>query len=52
MEKRWTSFLKDNNAKVRTSKGQIKGENTIIKGLGPETLQIFSRLIEDEDGVL
>lgn len=52
MEKRWTGFLKDNNAKVRTSKGQIKGENAIIKGLGPETLQIFSRLIEDEDGVL
>lgn len=52
MEKRWTGFLKDNDAKVRTSKGQIKGENAVIKGIGPEILQIHSRLIEDEDGVL
>lgn len=52
VEKKWTSFLKDNGARVRTSKGQIKGENAIIKGIGPDTLQVFSRLIEDEDGML
>ncbi len=52
IDKKWTGFLKDNNAKVRSSKGQIKGENAVIKGLGPETLQIYSRLIEDEDGML
>ncbi len=52
IEKKWSGFLKDNDAKVRTSKGQIKGENTVIKGLGSDTLQVFSRIIEDEDGVL
>lgn len=52
LEKKWSGFLKDNDAKVRSSKGQIKGENAIINGLGPDTLQIFSRLSEDEDGML
>jgi len=52
VEKKWNSFLKDNNAKVKSSKGQIRGENAVINGIGPDTLQIFSRVMEDADGVV
>lgn len=52
VEKKWNSFLKSNKAKVRSSKGTIKGENAIINGIGPDTLQIFSKLVEDADGII
>jgi len=51
LEKRWTRFLKDNDAKVKTPKGEINGQNAIIKGIGPDSLQIFSHLQEGIDGV-
>lgn len=52
VEKKWNSFIKNNNGKVKSSKGVIKGENAIINGIGHDTIQIYSRLVEDADGVL
>ena len=46
VEKKWTSFLKDNNAKVKSSKSEIEGKNATIKAIGPDTLQIFSKIDE------
>ena len=51
LEKRWTKFLRDNNAKVKTPKNEINGQNAIINGIGPDTLQIFSHLQEAIGGV-
>jgi regulator of replication initiation timing len=50
LEKSWRSFIKKNGGKVKTSKKGIRGENVIIHGLGHDTLQFFSRIIEDKDG--
>jgi len=52
VEKKWNSFIKNNNGKVKSSKGGIRGENVIIHGIGPDTIQIYSRLLEDADGIL
>jgi regulator of replication initiation timing len=52
LDRRWTNFLKDNKGKVRTSKGQTRGENVRINGLGHDSLQFYSRYMEDADGML
>ncbi len=44
--KKWSGFLKDNHAKVKSSKGNIRGENTVINGLGADTMQVYSRVAE------
>lgn len=52
VEKRWTSFLKQNKGKVKSSRKGIRGENVVILAIGSDSLQIFSRLNEYQDGVL
>lgn len=52
VEKKWSAFIKTNEGKARSSKGMIKGENVIINGISPDTLQIFSKLMEDADGIM
>lgn len=50
LEKSWRSFIKKNDGKVKASKKGIRGENIVIRGLGHDTLQFYSRIIEDKDG--
>jgi hypothetical protein len=52
VEKSWTSFLKDNRGRVKESKHVIRGENVVIPALGLDSLQIFSRIKEYEDGII
>ena len=52
VEKKWNSFIKSNDGKVRSSKGIIKGENLIINGISPDTIMLFSKLLEDADGIM
>jgi hypothetical protein len=51
--KRWSDFLKKNKAKVKTLKGGlINGQNTVINGLGPDSIQVYSKINEAFDGVM
>lgn len=50
LEKSWRSFIKKNDGKVKSSKKGIRGENVIIRGLGNDTLQFYSKIIADKDG--
>lgn len=52
LKKKWISFLKDNGAKVRKSRKEIKGEHTVINGLGAEALEIFSSMSMETEGML
>jgi len=52
LKKNWISFLKGNNAKVRKSNKGIKGEHTVINGLGQEMLEIYSNISKETDGML
>lgn len=52
VEKEWNRFLKDNKAKVRGPKDAPKGENAIIRGLGNDTLQIYSKISALDSGIL
>lgn len=52
LTKRWTSFLDDNKAKVKTSKKVIVGHHTIIKGLGPDTMEVYSTITGEEHNLL
>ena len=52
VEKKWNGFIKSNDGKSRSSKGVIKGENMIINGISPDTIQLFSKLQEDAYGVM
>lgn len=52
LKKNWSKFLKDNGAKVRKSKREIKGEHTIINGLGSEALEIYAIFSKEADGML
>lgn len=51
-EKKWSAFIKTNKGRVKTSRGVIRGENVVINGVSPDTIFIFSRLVEDADGVV
>ena len=51
VERKWSDFLKDNNAKVKSSKSEMNGKNAIIKNIGPDTLQIYSKIDEVVEGV-
>lgn len=52
VEKKWNGFIKSNDGKARSSKGVIKGENMIINGISPDTIQLFSKILEDADGIM
>lgn len=52
VEKKWSGFIREHSGKSKSSKGKIKGENLIIKGLGPDTLQVYAQVDESKDGVL
>lgn len=52
VEKKWVGFLKDNNARVKSNKDGISGQNAMINAIGPDTLQIFSKIEEAPGGVL
>lgn len=51
-EKKWSAFIKTNKGRIKTSRGEIRGENVVINGVSPDTIFIFSRLVEDADGVV
>ena len=51
VERKWVSFLKDNDAKVKSSKKGINGQNAIIKSICPDTLQVFSIIAENAEGI-
>ena len=51
VERKWISFLKDNDAKVKSSKKGINGQNAIIKSICPDTLQVFSKITENAEGI-
>ena len=51
VEKKWIEFLKDHNAKVKSTRSEISGKNVTMKAIGPDTLQIFSKIDEAPAGV-
>ena len=51
VERKWVDFLKDNDAKVKTSKKGINGQNAIIKSICADTLQVFSKITENAEGI-
>ena len=48
--KTWTNFLKDNHAKVKTPKGAINAQYMVINGMGSDSITVFSRITDDENG--
>lgn len=52
LKKSWTSFLKTNGAKVRKSRKEIKGEHTVINGLGSESIEIYAIFSKEAEGML
>lgn len=51
LTKKWTEFLKKNNAKVKTSRSNtITGLYTVINGLGPDSMTVYSKITELSDG--
>ena len=50
VERKWNSFLKDYHAKVKSSKDEITGLNFVLKA--KDTLNVFSRIVENSEGVL
>lgn len=49
VEKKWKSLLKDYRAKVKSSKDDINGTNFVLKE--KDTMQVYSRIIENADGI-
>jgi hypothetical protein len=52
VEDDWVKFLKKNDAKVKSSKGTINGKNMVIAGLGKDSLNVFSKVAQQDSGVL
>ncbi len=52
LKKSWIKFLKENNAKVRKSRKEIKGEHTVINGLGSESLEVYATFTKEADGMM
>lgn len=50
--KRWTSFLKDFDGKVKSNNGKYFLDNTKITSISPDTLDIFSSVEESGDNVI
>ena len=52
LEHQWKSFLKQNSKKVKTPGDEINSENTIIRLVGRDTFQVYSKVSENSDGSL
>ncbi len=50
--KKWIRFLKDNDGKTSTSKTEAKAKDVVIKGIGRDSLQVYSSLTESDNGVM
>ena len=51
VEKDWKSMMKDYNAKVSTSKGIMFADNALIKDMGNNTIDIYTRFDEKKDEI-
>ena len=51
VEKKWIDFLKDGDAKIKSSKHGINGQNAVIRSISSDTLQIYSKITENADGI-
>lgn len=52
VEKEWKSLMKDYNAKVSSDKGQLFADNALIKSMGANTMDIYSKVQDNKDGSL
>lgn len=52
VEKEWKSLMKDFNAKVSSSKGQMFADNALIKSMGANTMDVYSIVQDNKDGSL
>ncbi len=50
--KKWSSYLKDLDGKLRNNKGEYFLDNTKIGAISPDTLDIYSRVEESGDNVV
>lgn len=50
--KRWSSYIKDFDGKVKNSKGEYFQDNTKMSAISPDTLDIYSRVEESGDNVV
>jgi hypothetical protein len=51
VEKAWKSKMKDYGAKVSNNKGELFGNNAIIKDMGPKYMDIYARVEDKKDEV-
>ena len=51
VERKWVDFLKDNDAKVKSNKNGINAQNAVIKSICPDTLQVYSKISENAEGI-
>jgi len=51
VEKEWKSKMKDYGAKVSNSKGELFGDNAIIKEMGNNTIDMYARVDDKKDEV-
>ncbi|MEO0312185.1 MAG: hypothetical protein RIQ89_1842 [Bacteroidota bacterium] len=52
VSKAWTGYLKDHEAKVKSSKEETLGDNAKILSLSSDTVDVFSKIKEDGKGAL
>lgn len=52
VEKEWRSFLKEHNAKVKGSKGEVNAEEVVIAALGSDEMRFISDVSEISSGTL
>ena len=52
VEKEWRSFLKEHNAKVKGSKGEVNGEEVVIAALGSDPMRFLSDVGASSSGTL
>lgn len=51
VEKSWKSKMKDYGAKVSNNKGELQGNNAIIKDMGPKYMDIYAKVEDQKDEV-
>lgn len=52
LSKQWTSFLKDHEAKVRSNKEAVDGDNAKFLSLSNDTVDVYSKIIKGDDNQL
>lgn len=51
LTKKWNEFLKKNHAKVKSGKSNtITGLYTVINGIGPDSMTVYSKITEFQNG--